>query len=414
MPGRPGFPWFAKKEMEKISKRCGLILAVLLPVLFQSCAEKGIDPNAGVQFMVTEVGPQKSNQWLKVRASGEWSLILSAEDMQEGESISWARLETTGGSGDAAVLFSWDENKETTPRSCYVEMTTAGKKYVCDFTQNCSDKSYTEVATELVSDPVPGWMELPAVVDDPQKGMFFISHHMTVKGNVYRNYSFNFDRNKRVAHWVAYPLNSKLIGSGDRTNSWGVLDPKVPRADQAYLRKSFSGYDRGHQLPSADRYSANVSTFYGTNMTPQKAALNQHGWMKLEGKVRSWMSAFDTLYVVTGADVRQTLGTSSDSDGKAIAIPQGYYKALLGYVRPNSPLGTPANSGTTGGWAGIAFYYSHISSGENWGEDDAAIMSHKMSIDELESELGIDFFPLLPSRTQSADKVESTVDSWWK
>ena len=400
--------------MEHTSKRLGFLAGVLLAFLLQSCTEKGTDSCTGVQFIVTEAGPQKSNQWLKVRAPGEWTLVLSAEDMQEGESISWARLETNSGSADAAVLFSWDENKGTTPRSCYVEMTTAGKKYVCDFTQNCSNDIYAEVATELVSDPVPEWMELPAVVDDPQEGMFFISHDMKIKDKVYRNYSFNFDRNLRVAHWVAYPLTSKLIGSGDRINSWGVLDPKVPRRDQAVMKKSFSGYDRGHQLPSADRYAANVSTFYGTNITPQKGALNQHGWMKLEGKVRSWMNSFDTLYVVTGADVRQTLGTSKDSEGKAIAIPQGYYKALLGYVRPDSPLGNPANTKNTGGWAGIAFYYSHIPSGENWGEDDSAIMSHKMSIDALENKLGIDFFPLLPSRTQSADKVESTVDSWWK
>jgi len=388
-------------------RKYGIFLCAALLFVLPSCEEKVNEDLNSVQFLTSSVGPEKSNQWLKVKAAGEWTLVLSAEDMQEGESISWARLATTSGTGNQAVLFSWDANTDDTPRSCYVEMTTGGKTYVCDFTQAPSSNDYTHTATVLVSDPVPDWMELPKMEDE--KDMYFITHDMVLSGKTKRNYSFYFDKNKRIAHWVAYPHASSLIGSGDRTNAWGVVDPKVPTADQAIMTRSFSGYDRGHQLPSADRYGANVSTFYGTNMTPQLASLNQHGWMVLEGKVRSWMYQFDTLYVVTGADVSSLKGWSSDAVGKQIAVPCGYYKALLGYVK-NTSSRHPANTASTGGWAGIAFYFKH----EACSEDDSAVMAKKMSIDALEQKLGIDFFPLLPTKTQYADKVESTVDSWWK
>ena len=63
-------------------------------------------------------------------------------------------------------------------------------------------------------------------------------------------------------------------------------------------------------MPSADRLSrvANIETFYYTNMTPQKAALNQGMWENLEEKVRVWARSMDTLYVVTGCQVDRPVG----------------------------------------------------------------------------------------------------------
>ena len=78
-------------------------------------------------------------------------------------------------------------------------------------------------------------------------------------------------------------------------------DPLVPRDEQPTLFHGYDGgYDRGHQLPSADRYTDNPSTFYFTNMTPQLGSLNQKIWANFEVQVRAWARACDTLYVVTG------------------------------------------------------------------------------------------------------------------
>ena len=43
-------------------------------------------------------------------------------------------------------------------------------------------------------------------------------------------------------------------------------------------------------------------------------------------------------------------------------------------------------------------------------------MDKVMTIAELEQKTGVDFFVNLPSRTDeaSAQKVETTVDPWWK
>ena len=210
-----------------------------------------------------------------------------------------------------------------------------------------------------------------------------------------------------MAHWVAYPLNSGLVGSGSRTDDWG-LDPKLPRNLQPVLDKGFrGGYDRGHQLPSADRLAraANIQTFYGTNMTPQEGSLNQKGWASLEGAVRDWSYKFDTLYVVTGCTVKGSTAVAYDNDNKAVTVPTGYFKALLGYQKTPTIGITP----TTNGYTAIGFYYPH----EGY---SGSYMAKSMTIDALEEKVGIDFFVNLPSSIGEtlADKVESAIDPWWK
>ncbi len=79
-----------------------------------------------------------------------------------------------------------------------------------------------------------------------------------------------YDKSDRIAYWVAYPHNQMYIGSASRTDAWQP-DPDFAAADQAYLYNGITGYDRGHQIPSADRTcttEANTQTFYFTNMTP--------------------------------------------------------------------------------------------------------------------------------------------------
>ena len=86
-------------------------------------------------------------------------------------------------------------------------------------------------------------------------------------------------------------------------------------------------------------------------------------------------------------------------------MPEGYFKALLGYKKG----GSIGNS--TGGYVGIGFYFEHRS----YGNDKNTIMNQSMSIDELERRLGYDFFVNLPGviGEDAAARVESEADDWW-
>ncbi len=163
----------------------------------------------------------------------------------------------------------------------------------------------------------------------------FIQHFMPDASDN-RNYAMLYDKKLKMAYWVAYPLYNSILGSGNRTDAWGY-DPAVSTAFQPNLFKGFqpTGYDRGHQLPSADRNlntTQNKTTFYFTNMTAQVSRLNQGIWANLETKVRTWTAQCDTMYVVTGAIPKTStdnlLDFAQDNDGKDIAKPKYYFKAL--------------------------------------------------------------------------------------
>ena len=342
----------------------------------------------------TEVTSAAGSQFVSVEAIGDWTLQIEGNP-------GWASISRSSGNGNAAnIVLKYDENTSSEDRTLTLVLSGQG---CSDIRAGFKQLGKVKQMTGLNPDKVAGWLELPATVEDDNR--YFFTHSMEVGRYKGRNYSFYLDADAKISVWVAYPLNKSLIGSGSRTNEWG-LDPKVPRNYQSVIYSAYKGgYERGHQLPSADRYAANESTFYGTNMTPQKGELNENAWASLEGMVRTWSYQFDTLYVVTGADINGSRDYATDNDGKKITVPVGYFKALLGYKKS----GTVGITGTTGGYTAIGFYFKHQY------YSDAQIMGQAMTIDALEQKTGFDFFVNLPSKIgdKLSDKVESTKDSWW-
>ena len=378
---------------------CGIAAAVLCTVaaLAVSCTPDPSDKGyLDVTVVSTDLGYKASKQFVGITSNVSWNIQVTED---------WVSFDKTSGSGNASVIMSWEENSSSEERSCTI--TFSGTGVESQQVRLVQAASPNGPVTSLKSDYVRAWLELPAIPEG-EADRYFITHPMKIAAKNYdsRNYSFYYDANALISLWVAYPLNDDLVGNGSRTDEWG-LDPKVPDDCQPVLYKGFrGGYERGHQLPSADRlrYSENVTTFYSTNMTPQRGELNQNAWAELEGMVRSWSKSFDTLYVVTGADITGSNTYAWDNEGKSVLVPSGYFKALLGY----KSRGSAGISAQTGGYTGIAFYFEH--------KAYSNVMSQAMTIDELERKLGYDFFVNLPALigAEKADKVESTRDSWWK
>lgn len=223
-----------------------------------------------------------------------------------------------------------------------------------------------------------------------------VTHTFADKGKVVRNYTMLFDFDKRCALWVAYPMNKGIwYSSISRTDNWGY-DPAVPEQYQPYLSSSYPSatYDRGHQLPSADRlttYMANGETFYFTNMTPQNSSLNQGKWESLESSVRSVgnnCGSADTLYVVTGAWFDESFTTTTDRNGAKCAVPTGYYKCLMRCKFNSLGVMTSAD--------GAAYAF----------ENSASATRQDLSIDEVETLTGFDFFANVPASLQEAAESE--------
>ncbi len=251
-------------------------------------------------------------------------------------------------------------------------------------------------STETPAPTYTHWTETPTITAQQLKDYKYISHYFSDNGKQVRSYSMLYDTQLKMAYWVAYPLCNYYTMKGvERTNAW-AYDPSLSSEEQATMKRGLNGYDRGHQIPSADRVvtrEANVQTFYYTNMTAQIGkGLNQNIWQKLETAVRGWSSNIDTLYVVTGAmpttPENTTISYTQDNNGKQIAVPKYYFKALCRINR------------ATGEAYTIAFKLENKAYANN-----EPYMNHTLSVAELERMTGFVFFPMIREQDkQTYDK----------
>lgn len=242
---------------------------------------------------------------------------------------------------------------------------------------------------------VPGWMELPQVTN----ASAWHAHTTILRFNRVRDYSFSYNEACLLSDWVAYPLYDDFSKNRvNRENSAWVKDPFLKTQANVSAGGSYEfsakGYDRGHQIPSSDRSGGamtNQHTFYCSNVTPQLHDFNGRIWEKLESAVRGWSASSngtDTLYVVTGCLADATCPTVKDHDGKAVAVPKAYYKALLRLSK--------------GSYIGAGFFLEHKAE-----IADGDYKDYAMSLKELEAKTGMTFFVNLPAETATKVKAEN-------
>lgn len=214
------------------------------------------------------------------------------------------------------------------------------------------------------------------------------------------NYITEWDCDKKSQRWSCYQMHRGYNGSYSRvTNGEYPQDPNVPssyRYDDLYWG---SGFQHGHICPSADRTfsrEANYQTFYMSNMQPQYPKFNGYEgsnsglWLRMENKVQTWAKSLaktDTLYICKGGTIDNSGQILTHIKGKLI-VPKYFFMAVL---RKDGDI-----------WEAMAFFVDQTNS---WRTNET-LLSHAMSIDELEEKTGIDFFCNLPDKIE--DKVEKT------
>jgi len=118
-------------------------------------------------------------------------------------------------------------------------------------------------------------------------------------------------------------------------------DPALKGAQRAELKDyRRSGYDRGHQAPSADQSVSKqlqAETYFLSNMCPQRGELNQRIWKALEETVRDMATEHETVFVVTGPifydeaeDDKKTADRLVEHEviGDGVAVPTHFYKII--------------------------------------------------------------------------------------
>ena len=242
------------------------------------------------------------------------------------------------------------------------------------------------------------WLELP---ESPSSlgSRYLVTNRALMNDEDTRNYTILYDPSRYASLWTAYVLCKDHRGSGS-SGTW-VNNPLIPAGKQTSVYKAYPSidgvtYDRGHQIPNADRNGVSAmqaQTYYWTNSTPQLHEFNGGIWGTVENKVRDAIPASDSLYIVTGP-VYQTVGGSetvrtfvnSTNDSKTVPIPNYYFKVILKVRRSGGQI-TAASA--------IGFWFTHEDhSGENW-------QSFAVTVDEIEQKTGFNFFANLPPAVEA-------------
>ncbi len=390
--------------------RIVILLAVMLPaVLLSSCTEdegREVMGEKAVRLSRDTVAYDHTGQFVTIESSVDWSISLSYDGTQDG----WAKVSPESGSGIVNnVMLTYSANGSGESREVALNVSFSDGELVTVTLVQTGDPNASggdepdpdpdDPWPGLESDPYQsGWMELPAVEDE--EGRAFIYHTAEVDGQQKRNYSMLYDAAGRIALWVAYPLCGDYIGSG-RTDAWGY-DPKIPDEYEPLLNHGWPerGFDRGHQIPSGSRNAntaMNRQTFYYTNMTAQVSRFNQGLWANLENRVRGFVSVCDTLYVVTGPifDSGEPERWTEDNAGNPVAVPDGYFKAVLSY------------NISTSTYYSVAFVYDN----EEYSRSNPTA-SDMCSVSEVEAITGFTFFNNLPQSVARSVKNQCEPERW--
>lgn len=116
--------------------------------------------------------------------------------------------------------------------------------------------------------------------------------------------AFSYNNARGTINWVSWKTTRDDLGDSLPRPDFRP-DPRLPGSFKriGYYEYSGSGYDRGHMVPSADRFGdpkLNEETFMMTNIVPQTSALNQFPWEKLESYVRSQVYRRFDAYQIAG------------------------------------------------------------------------------------------------------------------
>lgn len=189
-------------------------------------------------------------------------------------------------------------------------------------------------------------------------------------------YALSSNDDTKFADWVAYRIDASTINGPSINRNWKsdpwldaaeTLEPNDYKDAHAVLKT-----DRGHQAPlAAFRGTGKAAdTNLLSNITPQKSALNQGPWVRLETAVRD-LAASETVWVITGPVFERSMPSLPKAD-EPHKVPSGFWKIVA-----------------IEGGEGIEVAAFFMDQDTPRADDHC---DHETTVDELEAKSGLDFF----------------------
>jgi endonuclease G len=190
------------------------------------------------------------------------------------------------------------------------------------------------------------------------------------------------------------------LGTEDRSEAFAA-DTSLPSGFYRVTKNDYknTGYDRGHNCPSADRTRTttdNVATFLMTNMSPQSPTVNRLGraWESLETYTRGLVKVGNEVYVICGGQ-----GEAGEIAHGKVKVPAYIWKVIV--VLPDKS-GSDLNRITTSTRV-IAVMIPNEK-----GNVDKNWRHHRTTIAEIEAVTGLNLLSRVPAAAREA--LKSKVD----
>lgn len=218
-------------------------------------------------------------------------------------------------------------------------------------------------------------------------------------------YALSYSRERGTPSWVSWHVSRDWLGAADRQDDFRS-DPALPEGWYRVTASSYtgSGFDRGHNTPSADRTNSeedNSATFLMTNMIPQAPRNNQETWGNLEEYTRELVRDGMEVYVVMGSYGEGGTGSNGPArtiDQGRVTVPARIWKVLVVLEEGEGDL---ERIGTGARVIAVDTPNSNTVR-TDWG-------SYRTTVDAIEQATGYDLLSKLPIQVQQA--LEARVDT---
>lgn len=146
-----------------------------------------------------------------------------------------------------------------------------------------------------------------------------------------KQYVISYSENLNVARWVSWFVDSSSYGAESRYRGNFITDPLLPSHFTIVRHADYtgSGYNRGHIVRSKERTQSaedNITTFFLTNIIPQKEALNKGIWLQFEYYCEQLVKEQNKqLFIVSGGRYSE----NPQRINNKVAIPDSCWKVVL-------------------------------------------------------------------------------------
>jgi len=218
-------------------------------------------------------------------------------------------------------------------------------------------------------------------------------------------YVESYSSSRGTPNWVSWHLDvADFNGASSRLDNFAGFTGLPTGAFQVQSNSySGSGFDRGHNTPSADRTSstnANSATFLMTNMIPQAPVNNQSTWANMENYLRAVALEGNEVYIIMGSYGSGGTGSKGTfttiANGK-VTVPSNVWKIAVIIPAGNGDVSRVSTTTRV-----IAVNTPNVNTtNSDW-------KTYRVSVRDIEKATGYNLLSALPQTVQ--DAIETTVD----